>query len=104
MTTTVFRAYLASMWAASFLCAQGTFTLIDYPGSTGTTVWGINSRKEMAGVYTSADGVSHGFVLSGGRYRPIDYPGAALTIANSINAQGDVVGEYAMTATGPHHG
>jgi probable HAF family extracellular repeat protein len=111
MKTSLLRIPAVGLLAASFLCgqaplanSQGTFTLIDYPNSTSTTVWGINSRKEMVGVYTSADRVSHGFLLSSGRYKTIDPPASVLTIANGINARGDIVGEYATSATGRHHG
>jgi probable HAF family extracellular repeat protein len=110
MKTSLLRIPAMGLLAASLMCgqapvanSQGAFTLIDYPNSTSTTVWGINSRKEMVGVYISA-GVSHGFLLSSGRYQTIDPPGAVLTIANGINARGDIVGEYATSATGRHHG
>lgn len=80
------------------------FKLIDFPGAASTQSWGINSRGDIVGFYTSADKSSHGFLLSGGHYTPIDFPGAAVTLLNGIDARGAIVGEYGTTLTSPHRG
>ncbi len=90
-----------------FLCAYAAgadnrFTLIDFPNTSSTQAWGINSRGDIAGYYTGADNNSHGFLMNGGHYTAIDYPGAAVTLINGINPQGDIVGEFGVTATSPH--
>jgi probable HAF family extracellular repeat protein len=92
-----------------FLCAcaagaENHFTLIDYPGSTNTQAWGINSRGDIAGYYVGADKNTHGFLLNGVHYTAIDYPGAAVTLVNGINPQGEMVGEFGTTATSAHRG
>jgi parallel beta-helix repeat protein len=78
------------------------FTMIDYPGATGTYAYGINNGGDTVGDYVVA-GVYHGFLLSGGKFTSIDYPGAKATHGYGINAQGDVVGFYADTG-GHNHG
>src|SRR5882724_11333192 len=81
-----------------------TFKTIDFPGAASTQSWGINSRGDVVGFYTSADKSSHGFLFNEGHYTPIDFPGAAVTLLNGIDARGNIVGEYGMTVTSPHHG
>jgi hypothetical protein len=93
--------------ATSAVFGQGhTFTAIDFPGAASTIPWGINSSGDIAGLYTSADKSTHGFLKSRGQYVSVDFPGAALTEAFGISPNGDVVGDYAATLTGsgPHHG
>ena len=92
-----------ALLTASLLADNPAFTLIDYPGSTATQVWGISPRGVVVGFYAAA-GVNHGFMLSGNQYTTIDYPGSALSLVNGIGSQGNIVGEYALTATGAHHG
>jgi probable HAF family extracellular repeat protein len=81
-----------------------TFTMIDFPGATGTQAWGVNPRGDIIGLYTLADKSTHGFLLTGDRFIPIDYPGSAVTLANGINPAGDIVGDFGLTLTGPHRG
>jgi hypothetical protein len=59
-----------------------TFTTIDAPGATsmsgyGTSGVSINSAGDIAGYFTDANGVVHGFIRrSGGSIATIDAPGA----------------------------
>jgi uncharacterized membrane protein len=46
----------------SYLMTGGTFTEIDFPGSTGTGAFGINSADQIVGKYFTADGLTHGFL------------------------------------------
>jgi uncharacterized membrane protein len=48
--------------AHSYLMSKGTFTMIDFPGSTGTGAFGINSAEQIVGKYFTADGLTHGFL------------------------------------------
>ena len=80
----------------------GTFTPIDFAGSTSTLAWSNNKSGDIVGTYTIA-GLTHGFKLSGGRFTTIDYPGAANTDVRGINNRGDVSGIY-RNADGVFHG
>jgi uncharacterized membrane protein len=84
------------------VAAQGTFTTIDFPEATSTNITGINPRGDIVGQYTSADGVDHGFLLSGGQFTTIDVPNATFTDARGINPRGDIVGRY--ISAGVNHG
>jgi uncharacterized protein (TIGR03437 family) len=53
--------------AAAQLPTAYTFTIYDVPGANATELKGINDRGEITGVYRTADGVGHGFVLSADR-------------------------------------
>jgi hypothetical protein len=75
------------------------FRTIDVPGATSTSLLGISASGEIVGRYT-ADGITHGFLLSGGSYTTLDVPGATETWA--INASGQIVGNF--IADGTTHG
>src|SRR5260221_2683867 len=92
--------------AASLLADGPTFTAIDFPGSVSTLAWGINRSGDIAGLYTSADKATHGFLKSRYKFISIDFDGPAFTEAFGISPQGDVIGDYAATLTGsgPRHG
>lgn len=64
------------------------FVTIDFPGTTATSVWGINAQGDIVGLYSLADKSAHGFLLSGGRYNPLDYPGASATNTWGMNSKG----------------
>ena len=84
--------------------ADNHMTVIDYPSASGTTPWGMNSRGDIAGNYTGADNINHGFLLNGGHFTAIDYPGAAVTLIHGVGPRGEVLGEFGATATSPHRG
>jgi hypothetical protein len=46
--------------------AQGTYIQIDYPGTTETYVFGIDTAGDVTGTYVGADGIYGGFVLING--------------------------------------
>lgn len=92
---------LALATASSTFAQNGTFTTIDFPGSTFTIPWSINSRGDIVGTYSNSAG-THGFLLSGGQYTPIDYPGSNDTEVYGINSSGDIHGYYAA-ADGTFH-
>ena len=80
------------------LTAEGHFTAIDYPNATFTAAIGINPRGDIVGIYTLADNVTRGFLLSAGKFTAIDYPGTSVTtVINGMNARGDVVGGYTIS-------
>ena len=79
--------------------AQGTYTQIDFPGATTTFCTGINLAGDVVGGYY-ANGVAHGFLLSGGIFTTLDYPGASYTAATGINDDGQIVGQYLSEVDG----
>ncbi len=86
---------------APLALAQGTYTQIDYPGATSTTVSGLDSAGDLVGSYVDAGGTYHGFLLSNDAYATIDYPGARRgTDPSGINDVGQIVGY----APGPSSG
>jgi hypothetical protein len=58
---------------------EPVLTTLDFPGATQTQAWGINSYRDVAGIYTASDASGHGFLWSGSRFSSIDFPGAGLT-------------------------
>jgi probable HAF family extracellular repeat protein len=61
---------------------------------------GINARGDIVGFYTNADGIAHGFLLSGGTFTTVDVPGVIQL--RGISASGVIVGSY--RAAGVTHG
>jgi hypothetical protein len=86
---------------ALFVSAQAAeepLVTIDPPGSVDTRPFGISPSGDIVGLYITADGATHGFLLSAGEYTAIDIPGAIRTNALAINARGDIVGRYDIGA------
>ena len=88
----------------------GSYHLIEVPGSTTTSAWGINNLNQIVGYYCAEPGgvcfdqsFIHGFVLSNGKYTTIDYPGAEGTEVLGINDSGVMVG-IDTTSDGLVHG
>jgi uncharacterized membrane protein len=73
-------------------------TSVDFPGSDGTRIYGINKAGDIVGTYEIRDPAvvvhSHGFLLANGRFTTIDFPGAFGTETYGINAAGEIVGAY----------
>jgi uncharacterized membrane protein len=85
-----------------FLDRSGTFTTLDFPGSSGTQALGINSTGQIVGTYTTG-GVQGAFLESGGVFTPLNIPGTLTpTSVLGINDHGDIAGWYntAAGATG----
>ena len=77
----------------SILAQTPVFVQIDYPQAASTHAFGVNSRGQIVGNYTS-NGQDHGYLFSGGMYTAIDIPRAAATYAYGINTGKDIVGSY----------
>jgi probable HAF family extracellular repeat protein len=82
--------------------AADTYTSFDFPGATNTQAFGINEAGDIVGLYYTADGVRHGFLLSQGDFMSIDLSDV-YTNAVSINDAGDIVGRY-TDADNRNHG
>jgi hypothetical protein len=80
----------------SFLYSGGTFSTINFPGSTpgSTTVTAINGGGQYVGFYTDSSSVAHGFISVGGALQTFDssQPGLAGTVLNGISNNGNLVG------------
>ncbi len=72
-----------------FTWSGGVFRTVDVPGAVvtqapfefgpglGTSAYGVNERGVVAGQYSDAAGVGHGFLADGGSVTTFDAPGAA---------------------------
>lgn len=80
--------------SASARNSEMPLVTIDPSGSVDTRPFGINSSGEVVGLYITADGKTHGFLLSEGVYTTLDFPGALRTNALAINDSGQIVGRY----------
>lgn len=86
-------AVLLLIGSVPLALAQGTYTQIDYPGASNTSLAGIDNAGEIVGSFVGTTGrYQPSFVLSGGVYSKIAYPGVGITIVRSINDAGQVVG------------
>jgi len=74
-----------------------TFTPINVPGATNTTVTGIDNAGQIVGHYSGTQ--FHGFVEDGGRFTIIDPPGSVGTHPLGINSAGQIVGWFNPTIT-----
>ena len=86
-----------------YLLEHGTFTTINFPQSTFTSLSGVNAPGDIVGAYVDAAGVFHSFLLSKGVYESFDPPGAAFSLASGINPGGIIGGVYVDSA-GVEHG
>jgi len=91
--------------SAFSLAAAQTYTTVDYPGATSTTLnGGPNVEGTSVGSYTDSAGLTHGFTrTAAGRMNAFDPPNSTATTPNFINAQGTIVGGY-VDGTGVSHG
>jgi hypothetical protein len=99
---------------------QPTFESIDFPGAAqttgipfesgtglGTSVTGLNNRREVAGLYATSAGYSNGFVFSPRTgFQSTDAPNASHTPSFGtrffgVNDLGVMVGDY-ISQTNPH--
>jgi len=85
-----------------YLYKNGTFTLIDPPGSVYTIAIGLNDSDEIVGFYCTTlqdctiNGPEdvQGFVYSNGVYTTINVPGSWFTELDTLNDAGTIVGNY----------
>jgi hypothetical protein len=93
---------------------DGRVTVLSVPGSSSTQALGINDRDEVVGLYTDAQGNTHGYTWTprGGFQTLVDDPNAVPATAspntssstiNGVNDQGKLVGFY-NDADGNTHG
>jgi hypothetical protein len=80
--------------SAQVLAGNFRFQNIDVPGSTSTSVGGINNLGQMAGFFHDSSGGVHGYVQDGADIRVFDFPNAHKTFGEVINNAGMVAGAY----------
>jgi len=75
---------------------DGTFELIDYPGSTTSDAWVItNTHKVIGGDYSDTSGLVHGFIWTrSGGFQTVDFPGALHSAIRSVTENGTITGIY----------
>jgi probable HAF family extracellular repeat protein len=71
-----------------------SYTIIDYPGSFNTGVFGINRAGQLSGTFFGNDGVARAFVYTDGKFSTVNFPGADRTFGFGINDAGSIVGYY----------
>jgi probable HAF family extracellular repeat protein len=87
---------LLSVALSTALGDSFTFQTLDFPGSSFTQAFGINSSGEIVGALSSG-----GFVYNAGNFSNFDVPGSTHTGAKGINELGQIVGEYDTSSAGP---
>jgi uncharacterized membrane protein len=70
----------------------GAWTQIDFPGSSDTEVYGVNSAGKIVGTYNGFQSVAHAFVLENRQYQRIDTPFGTQAEAFAINDLGSITG------------
>ena len=84
----------------AYVVTRGTFTFVDFPGSTFTQLWDVNPDGVMVGNYT-LNGHVNGLSIDADGYHTINVDNSTMTVARAINPQGDIVGVY-NNALGAH--
>jgi len=87
-----------------YVLRNGTYTTIDYPGTTsGTFCGGNNLWNHIVGQWVDSSGAFHSFLLKDGNYTSFDPPGATGgSIAAGINVFDVIVGISADSAGNVH--
>lgn len=90
-TTTIGETDVDAFYSFSF--HNGLYQTLAIPGSTSTSVSGINHRNQTVGTYFDSTGQRHGFFDdAAGNITNIDAPGALITSPMGINDAGLIVG------------
>jgi hypothetical protein len=82
--------------------SNGTVDKIDPPGSVTSCPRALTDNGVIAGVFTSADGKAHAYILKNGVYKTIDYPGAVSTTIADMNSSGDAAGNWIDSQANVH--
>ncbi len=74
---------------------DGSYTTLDFPGSSYTGAKAINDKGQVVGKYSDATGFQHGFFWdASGGYTSIDPPDSIKTTLTGINNKGWIMGYY----------
>ena len=79
-----------------------SFSTFDYPGSTSTTLAGINDSGQMVGSFGTATTYQQGFIRNGdGSLVPLIFPfSTTANSASGTNSSGDIVGAFLAFTSG----
>ena len=77
--------------------SQATWTTLDMPGATYTTLVGIDGTN-ILGSYGDSNGKTHGLMYDGTDWTTIDYPGAVITQAYGIGGGNIIIAAGAGSA------
>ena len=94
-TSNLFLAVLLSFISSA---QAGTWTTLDMPGASHTSVFGI-SGNSIVGYYVVGSN-KYGYLYNGTIWTPLNYPGANLTQANGIS--GNIVAGFYDDSSGEH--
>ncbi len=84
--------------------ATYAYTVIDYPGATMTTPYGVNSTGVVVGsYYLSSDNSTHGFIWKEGKFTQVEYPSSGYAVLYGVNDDETAVGIY-LGSEGVAHG
>ena len=81
----------------------GVFTDLNVPGSSVTSIRGINHLGVLVGVFGDEADNLHGFARVRQGFVQLDVPGSTATFANRINDRGAIVGFF-LDEQGEAHG
>jgi uncharacterized membrane protein len=90
----LFAVLFGTFFAVPFV--GQTYTTIDFPGASATYALVVNSAGEVAGGYSDARNVNHGFVrAANGTFAGFDAPaGSTSVVVSAMNGAGAVAGYY----------
>lgn len=90
-----------SSTANAFYYKGTTNYTLTVPGSSYTTLTGINAHGQMVGEYDDSKG-DHGFLYDGKNFTTLDFPKAVYTVPSGINSSGEIVGIFWGNDQIPH--
>jgi probable HAF family extracellular repeat protein len=85
-----------------FLYDHGTFTAINYPGTTLSEANAINNAGEIVGTYDDVNGGPRSYLYQSGVFTNIDVPGSTFTNVSAINNKGVAAGYYQLRNASIH--
>ena len=74
MLSALAMAQMTNLSGNTQALGRGSVISFDFPGASNTQATAITPSGDIVGRYTSADGIQHGFLLSGGKFRSINFP------------------------------
>jgi len=87
-----------------FIVSGSTYTTIDVPNASSTTINGINAPGQLTGTYQDSSGGFHAFFSpSQGVFTTLTPPGSVRAQGGFLNSQGQTVGTY-RTSDQKRHG
>ena len=92
-TFTILLFLLAASLAGAQEVPAFVFHFVQYPGSTGTALYGVSNNNIGVGIYFDSNGVQHGFMVQNGKFTTIDNPNGT-TYPIGVNSSGTIVGYY----------